>query len=69
VFGIVCKSIFSDFSRSWSIEMVQLAPGSAWHGDQDAMCDIMFVVVYLSIFSNFTRSCSIEMVQLAPGSA
>jgi hypothetical protein len=69
MFGIVCLSKFSNFIRSCSIEMVQLAPGSAPHLDHDATDDILFGFVCPFKFSNSARACSIEMIQLAQGTA
>jgi hypothetical protein len=62
--GFVCQSKFSNFTRSCSVEMIQLAQGTAWHIDQDATDDIMFGIVCLPKMSYSARSCSIEVIQL-----
>jgi hypothetical protein len=56
-------SKFSNLTRSCSADMVQLAPGIAWHYKQHATDDIMFVFVCFSKFGNLARSCSLAQLK------
>ncbi len=62
MFGHVCRSQFSNFAKSWPIELVGPVPEIVQDSKQDAPCFAMFDVVCESKFSNFAESWAIEIV-------
>ena len=68
MFVIVCDFKFSNLTKSYSIKMIELAPGSLVGGKLDATSSVMFVLVCGPKFSDLAKFCLIELVQLATGS-
>ena len=69
MFELVCSSKFSNFSKSWPIQLVGPVPETVQDSNQGAICFGMFELVCRSKFSNFAKSWPNQLVGPVPETA